>query len=101
MRIGELAARLEVVPRSATATIDALEAAALVARQGDADDRRSVRVSPTARGTALLARLGDLRRASAEAMFGRLTTRQRRQLLELLLVLNEGDAPPARLEAAP
>ena len=101
LRIGELAARLEVVPRSATATIDALESAALVARQADPVDRRSVLVCPTERGIALLARLGDVRRASAEVLFGRLSAQQREHLLELLAVVNEGDAPAGQREAAP
>jgi len=88
VRMGELAARLEVVPRSATTTVDALEAAGLVARSADPDDRRSVLVCPTAAGAALLARLGRARRAGAEALFGRLDDAQRGQLLELLAIID-------------
>jgi hypothetical protein len=33
--------------------------------------------------------MGSLRRASAEALFGRLTTAQQEQLLDILTVLNE------------
>ena len=95
MRIGELAARLEVVPRSATTMADALETAGLAGRQAAPDDRRSVLVSLTADGEALLERLGRARRASAEELFARLTAPQREQLLELLTVLNRRDAEPA------
>jgi DNA-binding MarR family transcriptional regulator len=89
VRMGELAARLEVVPRSATSMVDALEAAGLVSRQADPLDRRSVRVGLTTLGDDLLARLGRARRASAEALFARLDAAQRERLLELLIVLNE------------
>ncbi|HUK76798.1 MAG TPA: MarR family transcriptional regulator [Thermoleophilia bacterium] len=88
VRMGELAARLEVVPRSATTTVDALEAAGLVVRSPDPGDRRSVLVCPTAAGSALLARLGRARRAGAETLFARLDDEQRAKLLELLAILN-------------
>lgn len=101
VRIGELAARLEVVPRSATTMIDTLEGAGLVARRADPGDRRSVLVSLTDRGVALLERLGRVRRASAEALFARLTVAQRERLFELLTVLNDRDARPDAREAAP
>ena len=60
VRIGELAARLEVVPRSATTMVDALEIAGLAGRQAAPDDRRSVLVGLTADGEALLERLGRI-----------------------------------------
>ena len=46
-------------------------------------------------GHDLLARLGRVRRASAEVLFARLNAAQREQLLELLTVLNARDATPA------
>ena len=101
MRIGELAARLEVVPRSATTMVDALETAGLAGRQAAPDDRRSVLVSLTADGEALLERLGRARRAGAEELFARLTAPQRAQLFELLTVLNRRDAEPADGAAGP
>ena len=95
VRIGELAARLEVVPRSATSMVDALEAAGLVDRTPDPIDRRSILVGLTDSGVDLLARLGRARRASAESLFARLDAAQREQLLELLATLNERDPTPA------
>ena len=41
LRLSELAARLGIVPRSATSVVDDLEAAGLVARQPDPHDRRA------------------------------------------------------------
>jgi len=99
VRIGELAARLEVVPRSATSMVDALEAAGLVDRTPDPIDRRSILVGLTDSGVDLLARLGRARRASAESLFARLDAAQREQLLELLATLNERDPTPPREEA--
>ena len=101
MRIGELATQLEVVPRSATTVVDALEGAGLAARQADPADRRSVLVGLTDRGAALLERLGHVCRASAEELFGRLTADEREHLLALLVALNEPEAPSGEGEAVP
>jgi DNA-binding MarR family transcriptional regulator len=92
VRIGEIAARLEVVPRSATTLIDSLETTKLV--------KRSVRVGLTADGAALMRRVSSMRRESAAALFRRLTSAQREQLLELLTVLTERDQPMAGAEPA-
>ncbi len=92
MRIGDLAARFEVAPRSATSMIDSLETLGLVVRRADQTDRRSVLVGLTPKGLALMNRIGEARRASAEVLFGRLTATQQSQLLEMLSVLTEPDA---------
>ena len=89
MRMGDLAARFEVAPRSATSMVDSLEALGLVERRADPTDRRSVLVGLTPDGLALMDRIGELRRASAHALFVRLTPAQQQQLLDLLSVLNE------------
>jgi DNA-binding MarR family transcriptional regulator len=95
MRMADLAASLEIVPRSVTTMIDSLVAAGLVNREADPNDRRSVLVSPTVAGREVLDRMDSARRATAEELFGRLTSSQRRELLELLVVLADQDAPPA------
>ena len=59
MRIGDLAARFEVAPRSATSMIDSLETLGLVERRADPTDRRSVLVGLTADGLALMTRIGE------------------------------------------
>jgi DNA-binding MarR family transcriptional regulator len=84
MRIGDLAIHLEIVPRSATTRVDDLEAAGLVARRPDPDDRRSVIVVATEAGVDLVARLAANRRAGAEALFAPLPSEDRRTLLGLL-----------------
>jgi len=87
LRMADLAAQLDVVPRSVTTMVDALEAAGLVARHADADDRRSVLVALSDDGRLLLDRLETARRHSADDVFGSLDPAQRRQLLDLLGVL--------------
>jgi DNA-binding MarR family transcriptional regulator len=89
LRIGDLAAKLEIVPRSATSMVDLLEEAGLVVRQPDTGDRRSVLVSVTASGRDLLGRMGEARRAGAEALFGKLDERQLALLRDILEALNE------------
>ena len=84
LRMADLAAQLEVVPRSVTTMVDALEATGLVARHADPGDRRSVHVVLTDEGRRLLDRLEAARRDSAEEVFGSLDRAQRGALLELL-----------------
>ncbi len=91
MRMADLAATLEIVPRSVTSMIDSLVAAGLVDREADPQDRRSVLVAPTASGRAVLERVNQARRATAEDLFGRLTPEQRQVLLSLLVALADDD----------
>ena len=92
LRMAELAAQLEVVPRSATTMVDALEAAGLVTRHPDPGDRRSVLVALTEAGRHLLDRLETARRDSALEVFGGLDVAQRDTLVGLLEVLCERGA---------
>jgi len=87
LRMADLAAQLEVVPRSATTMVDALEAAGLVGRAVDRADRRSVLVSLTTAGRRLLDGLERARRGSAEEVFGSLAPAQRAELIGLLTQL--------------
>ena len=92
MRVGDLAAKLEIVPRSATSMVDILEEAGLAARQPDPQDRRSVLVSLTDAGRMLLDRITAARRASAQALFSKLDAAQLDSLTGLLEALNAPDA---------
>src|SRR5580693_4420428 len=49
LRMADIAARLEVVPRSVTTMVDGVEEAGLIVRSTDPYDRRSVLVTLTAR----------------------------------------------------
>ncbi len=91
MRMADLAASLEIVPRSVTSMVDTLEEAGLVLREPDPNDRRSVLVTPTAEGRALLERMNRARRAGANDLFGQLSEEERDTLLDLLSALNAND----------
>jgi DNA-binding MarR family transcriptional regulator len=89
LRMADLAAQLDVVPRSVTTMVDALESAGFVARHADPGDRRSVHVTLSEEGRLLIDRLEAARRDSAEEVFGGLDSAQRHQLSELLGFLCE------------
>jgi DNA-binding HxlR family transcriptional regulator len=82
--MADLAAQLDVVPRSVTTMVDALAEAGFVARHADPGDRRSVLVALSDEGRRLLDGLDAARRDSAEAVFGGLDSDQRTRLHELL-----------------
>jgi DNA-binding MarR family transcriptional regulator len=94
LRMADIAARLEVVPRSVTTMVDGVEEAGLIVRSTDPGDRRSVLVSLTPRGHALLHRLERARRATAEDIFGRLAGDERADLARLLGTLCRRDGCP-------
>jgi DNA-binding MarR family transcriptional regulator len=96
LRMAEIAAQLDVVPRSATSMVDTLERAGLVTRVADSEDRRSVLVELTASGRELLARLDEARGTTAEQVFGPLSAEEREDLSRLLAALCDRGAcaPP-------
>ncbi len=99
LRMVDIATRLDIVPRSATTKIDALEAIGLVKRLSDNTDRRSTPVAITEKGRAVLGRLDEVRRATAEGLFSDLSESDRQCLARLLNVVCStadavADAPP-------
>src|SRR4051794_21765449 len=72
MRLGALSEHLRIAPRSATEVVDALEAAGLVERRHDPDDRRATLVALTGRGEEVGAAIRAARAAEAEEFFARL-----------------------------
>jgi DNA-binding MarR family transcriptional regulator len=88
IRMGELAATLGVVPRSATGLVDALEHAGLVERTVDPANRRAVLVTLTQRGRDMQDRMADARRRAGDGIFGALDTPERRTLADLLQKLH-------------
>jgi DNA-binding MarR family transcriptional regulator len=87
VRMADIAAALEVVPRTATSMVDGLEMLGLVARAIDPHDRRSILVSLTGEGALLLGRLAQARRRTAEVTFSPLSPRDRGELVRLLAAL--------------
>ena len=77
IRMGELAAALGVVPRSATDLVDALQDADLVERTTDPANRRSVLVELTQQGRDIQQAMADTRAATANTLFGALEPAER------------------------
>lgn len=96
-RMGEVAARLHIAPRSLTDLVDPLEDAGLLRRATDPENRRSLLLELTPAGTGVLEELGRRSRDSAARAFAVLDPPDRRSLLHLLRRLEEAlgeDAVP-------
>jgi DNA-binding MarR family transcriptional regulator len=83
-RMSELAAGLGVVPRSATATVEALETAGFVVRVPDPADRRAVRVALAPAAERAVASIESARCEAADEVFDALDADERAALLTLL-----------------
>lgn len=91
-RLGELAAALDVAPRSITAKVDQAEADGQVRRVPDPHDRRATLVELTPAGREVLARASVERSAGLAAHLARLSDDDRAELLRLLRALARPDA---------
>jgi DNA-binding MarR family transcriptional regulator len=76
-----------------TNRIDRLEAAGLVARRADPNDRRGTQVRLTAKGKSLIDAAASKHVANEERLLSGLTIREQQQLTDLLrkLLLTLGD----------
>jgi DNA-binding MarR family transcriptional regulator len=83
-RMGELASRMGIVPRSATGLVDGLEAAGLVSRTVDPANRRSILVTLTERGAQVQRDMAQARADAGEDLFATLDEHERTVLAELL-----------------
>lgn len=84
IRMGAIAERMGVVPRSVTPLVDALEEAGLVQRTIDPASRRSILLTLTESGRAVQDRLIEVRRAAGDKLFATLTGDERDELARLL-----------------
>ena len=77
------------IPRSATSVVDDLEAAGLVARHPDPNDRRATLVTLTPAGAQILTTLRHNRREAMATQLTRLTPTEQKTLIRLLQRLAE------------
>lgn len=84
IRLGVLAERLRIAPRSATEVVDGLEREGYVARRPDPADRRATCVEPTDAGRDLLRQVHRRRHASLAGYLDVLDETERAQLAGLL-----------------
>lgn len=88
LRLGDLAARLRIAPRSVTEVVDDLEARELVERLPDPADRRATLVRLTGGGREVASGIKAARAAEAESYFDRLDTADRADLARILRKLS-------------
>ena len=96
LRMAVIAERLAVVPRTVTDLVDGVEAAGLVTRRPDPEDRRATFVALTPEGRQLLERLDSARRESVGQLLGRLDPADLDVLLRVLRQLTA--CPPGQCE---
>lgn len=84
LRLGDIAAHLDIAPRSATEVVDHLEERGLVRRSPDPTDRRAVTIALTDEGRALRARIERARARRGDEFFGHLSEKEQAQLQSLL-----------------
>ena len=88
VRLGDLANRLGVMPASISRTVATLEAAALVDRTVDPEDRRSSFVAATAEGARLVHERRALRGEQLARQLGPLTEEQQDILSSVIDAIN-------------
>jgi DNA-binding MarR family transcriptional regulator len=95
VRLGDLAERLRIAPRSATEVVDALQERGLVERRADPGDRRATLVALTAHGAGIAAAIRAARSSGAGSLFARLPDTDRAELARILGALRAqaGDGP--------
>lgn len=84
LRPSQLAALLDVAPRSASYTIAALTASGWITRSVDPDDGRAYRIELTESGHALAAKVHATRTAVTTEVFGVLDEAERQMLSDFL-----------------
>lgn len=92
-RLGELAAALDVAPRSMTSKVDHAEEHGLVRRVPDPADRRATLVELTAAGHDLLDQASARRHEGVRARLETLTADEQRVLLDLLRRVAGAEGP--------
>jgi DNA-binding MarR family transcriptional regulator len=100
LRMGALADRLGVTVATASRTVDALVAAALVRRDPDPADARAVRVSATARGRREFRVRRERFARALERLSNELSEIERRQLADALETLGRLFGEPSQARAA-
>ncbi|SNT59697.1 DNA-binding transcriptional regulator, MarR family [Asanoa hainanensis] len=84
LRLGDLAEKLHIAPRSTTEVVDDLERRGLVERHPDPADRRATLVAMTTAGTSAATAIRTARTAESERFFGSLSPADRDHLGRIL-----------------
>jgi len=90
IRMGDLAAKLQVAPRTATDIVDGLERDGFVQRRSDPSDRRAMLLELTPETHSDMDKISSLRKAFVEEVFGHLSDDERTGLIALLTKVKQG-----------
>lgn len=90
IRMGDLAAKLQVAPRTTTDIVDGLERDGFLQRRPDPKDRRAMLLELTAGTRADFEKISSLRAAFVQEVFGHLSKGERKELVELLTKVKQG-----------
>ena len=90
LRMGDLANRLGVAPRTVTDLVDGLERDGLLVRKPDPADRRATRLELAPDSTTDFDKMRAIQKAFIAEIFSPLTPLERRTLVRLLDKLKEG-----------
>lgn len=97
----EIAAALDIHPSNATRLLDRLVQARLLERREAHDDRRSLALSLTSRGTALVESVLAHRRAAYLRILQRMPASERRRLSQALEVFATASGEPSGHDLVP
>lgn len=89
IRMGDMAVKCGITPRTVTQFVDALEQEKLLVRLPDPDDRRATKLQLTEKAAPLIAQAGTAMQQSAEKVLSPLSADTRSRLLEILLMLTD------------
>ncbi len=89
LKMSELSQRMMVTGGNVTGVTDGLEKEGLVVREVDAADRRAFRVKLTPEGRRQFARMASEHEQWVIDLFGGLSVRQKRELMDLLGLVKE------------
>ncbi len=90
IRIGDLAAKLQVAPRTATDIVDGLERDGFLQRRADPSDRRALLLELTAPTRSDMDKIASMRKTFVREVFGHLSEKERSDLIALLTKVKQG-----------
>ena len=98
LRMGDLAARIDVTPRTVTDLVDGLERDGLLVRKPDSEDRRATRLELTPRAARDFEKMRSIREGFIGEIFSPLDARELEQLIALMEKLQKGPIGQMRQE---
>jgi DNA-binding MarR family transcriptional regulator len=97
IRMGDLATKLSLAPRTVTDLVDGLERDGFLKRVPDPSDRRAMRLELTQSTKNNFGKIQALRKAFVNEVFSVLTPEEQKQFVKILKKI--GDGPLAQLSA--